>query len=376
MKPPASILSSATLLAALAFQAVAEDTPPAPPEPIRIEVRDAPLEFEIIAEETYYGMAALPEFAVLTQPRSLSILRPGSDTPEPAVNLLEIPAEIDYFGATRAVEGHILISVGSYDEERRRKEAATPRGGYVAGPKPAGILVITANPPAVQWIKSCRVIHWPEPDELDKEIAGPPPENFVPGMQDARRIDGKLHIADYGRLGILDLEKETWHGLDADWAMHFSRIGPVKDPSGRLFIGCDEGGLAGGFVKWLDGEKKGNISLSPASAPGEILGLDNRIFVTTNKGLAEVTDPAGQPVVRHFVDQDGKSPIGESYGLAPHGDALLVTAVNRLFRFDPAKGHATLLKLPDDTEFYRICIFDGHIHALGPNKLARIQLPE
>jgi len=374
MKTPLAI-PTATMLAAMAFPVLAEQERPPAPEPLRITVTEAPLEFEVVANETYFWMAALPEFAVLVQPRSLSILRPGSDTPEPASDLLEIPDEIDYFGVARAVEGHILISVGSYDEERRRKEAATPRGGFVGGPKPAGLLVITADPPAVRWIKTCRVIHWPEPCELDKDIAGAPHESLVPAMQDARLIDDKLHIADYGRLGILDLEKKTWHGLDADWAMHFSRVGPVKDTGGRLFIGCDEGGLAGGFIKWLDGAKQDTIPLSPASVPGEILGHGGRIFVTTDQGLAEITDPGGKPVVRHFVNQNGNSPIGESFSLIAHDGTLFVAAVSRLLRFDPAKKTATVHQLPEGTEFYRLHTFDGHLHVLVPDKLARIPLP-
>ena len=369
--------STAAVLAALAIPAIAEEhIPKPPPEPIRIEITEAPLEYDVIHAETSYWMAALPEFAVLTQPRSLSILRAGGDAPEPAGTLLQIPGEIDYFGIARAVEGRILVSVGSYDEEQRRREAATPRGGFIAGPKPAGILVITANPPAVEWIKSCRVIHWPEPDEQDKGIAGPAPDTIIPALQDARIIDGKLHIADYGRSGILDLNDHTWHGLDVDWGMQLSRIGPIKHPGGRMFLGYDEGGMAGGVLNWFDGAKRGHLSTDPGMAPNEMLGFGDRIFVTTDYGLAEIADPGGDAVLRHFVDPGGKSPIFDAFGLAKHRDMLWVASVKHLLRFDPAKNTATLHQLPEGTEFYRLCSFDGHIHALGPDNLARIKLPE
>jgi hypothetical protein len=194
-------------------------------------------------------------------------------------------------------------------------------------------------------------------------------------MQDARLIDGKLYLAAYGLLGILDLKQQTWHGQQSDFPLELNRIGPVRGADGRLFVGYDEGGASGGSVEWTRGKETGHVRIAPAFHPNDLLGFGGRIFVSTDKGLAEITDPAGEAIARHFIDQHGTSPLGETTALVPHGKTLLAVAGDRILQLDPVSRTATLHQLPQATKVSTICRFDGHFYGLGPGPLARFDIP-
>lgn len=349
-----------------------EAPPPPPPKPIPITIVEAKLETREVPAKpsSFRDMAALPGFAVLVNDRSLSILRAGKDTPEPAAVLLRVPEGIDYFGCTREAGGSIFIEAGEYPEETLRKEAETPRGGFVSGPTSKGLLVITDTPPSVRRIKRCRVTHWPGAPGEHKQ------ESILPGMQDLRMIGDKLHLASYGMLGILDPVKETWHCLDYDDGMAFNRNGPVLGPENTLFIGMDEGGLGGAWVNWTRGTKSGGIDLRPGYDPRDLLALGNRVFVATDHGLAEITDPASEPLARHFVDRaNGSSPLGPTTALLAHGKTLLAVAGDRILHLDLERHSATLYRLTVKQPLTSICRFDGHFYGVGPGPLVRFDLP-
>jgi hypothetical protein len=239
----------------------AENPNPAPaPTPIPITIVDARLESRELPAKpgSFREMAALPGFAVLVNDRSLSILRAGKDTPEPAAVLLQIPESID---------NNICMDMGS----------------------------IT--------------------------------------------------------------------------------IGPVLGPKHTLFVGMDEGGLSGGWLSWARGAESGDVDLNPGRVPSDLLALDNRLFVATDHGVAEITDPAGKPVVRHFVDRADGKPLGPTFGLIAHGKTLLAVAGYRILQLDPDRHSATLYRLTVKQPLMSICRFDGHFYGVGSGPLVRFDLP-
>jgi hypothetical protein len=137
----------------------------------------------------------------------------------------------------------------------------------------------------------------------------------------------------------------------------------------------DEGGLSGGWISWARGARSGHVDLTPGRVPSDLLALGNRLFVATDHGLAEIVDPAGKPVVRHFFDRADGKPLGPAFTLLAHGKTLLAVAGDRILQLDPDPRKATLHRLSVKKPIMSICRFDGHYYGIGSGPLVRFVLP-
>ncbi|MDH4248833.1 MAG: hypothetical protein OEW39_13570, partial [Deltaproteobacteria bacterium] len=133
---------------------------------------------------------------------------------------LELPAQVDWF--TRLCPGgnSMVIALASYSEEQRLRDQATPRGGYVEGPLPMGLLVLHPEDTGLRFerIPRFRVLNRPNPnwearpenqraaeprDQLEAEYN---PQTLEPFVQDCRWDGRRLVVAGYGQLARLDLK--------------------------------------------------------------------------------------------------------------------------------------------------------------------------
>lgn len=91
---------------------------------------------EPLLDRFIHSMGTIGNTLVMVENRAVWVKK--SD--QPPIPLTMDWAEADWFGHVCDLENGLVISVGSYPEDRRLKEAEAPRGSFVAGPVPLGWL--------------------------------------------------------------------------------------------------------------------------------------------------------------------------------------------------------------------------------------------
>lgn len=208
----------------------------------------------------------------------------------------------------------LIISVADYTEKQLKKDMATSRGGFVAGPDPVGILVVEIDPPGAKLIKSFKVDEksriGSDKSNFREDYKDIPedmlaPKEITPVVQSFWQEGKYLYAGNYGSLLKLNINEETAEIIELD-EMLINRVGLWKEGKTLWYL-ADEGGMDGAWIEKLEGKKSWSFRLLNEAYiyPDRILRYDGRLLTSSGAGVVEV-DEADKTYIHYQFGKDKK----------------------------------------------------------------------
>ncbi len=277
------------------------------------------------------------EFALFLSNRVAWIKLPGRNL-VPLSEVAPLPKGFDWYETGCAAGDVVVVGVGSYSEEQRNQDLSVPRGGFVAGPDPAGALVVKLNPPGVELVPRFRVAgHRRVPEGI--EI----PAFVTPLFESCSWADGALYVGAHGYLLRLDLNTRTAEVLEADGKLEINRPGIWKEGK-TIWYAADEGGMDGTWVTKLQGQSETQYQVLNyyLTAPDSILKYKNHLLTSSLAGVVEIDEEA--QTYRHYTLTEDRARM-RVYGLSVLIGELWGLREDGWVKFDLDKRAATLFQL-------------------------------
>lgn len=279
------------------------------------------------------------DYAVFKGNRAVWIKFRGKSL-KPLSSFASIPSTLNWYQSVCLAGNTLVLGVSDYPEEQHRIELATPQGGFRAGPRPMGLLLVTLKPFSLEFVRKFRVISVPD----SSQFVGLPPEfavSYRPGEEVEPDVqscwwDGKeLLIGAYGYRASLDLINKTARMLEED-GLSFNRPSMLRRNQ-ALWIVMDEGGAGGTSVSVMADNVGASFDV-PLAATYALLEHNDTVFAATSAGVAEIDEHHGKiRVYRISTTEDGSA----VYALTSHRGELWGVADRGVAKFDLAKRRAT-----------------------------------
>ena len=301
-------------------------------------------------------MAALPGAIALGNEDEVLILRTADRRPQPLRSLSRFADSLTWFGPLCAAGNYLVATAGVYPTEQRARDRATPRGGFVAGPRSFGLLVISTTSWEARFVAAAPIRRSSLPRRLQRtldERAGDGDDTTsitLLGQACARRA-GSLVVSVYGGLIQIDPATLNTQVLDMDAVLYMSRHS-LAVRGDTMWMAMDEGGLGGGcFIRSLRGNRTPLCLLNKPTAETQqdaTIILGGRVYASSRFGLVEVRERSRRQLL--YVGADTTVHPG-IFGLAAIGGRLWATSERGwlliepegrgITRFVPSTGIAT-----------------------------------
>ena len=279
--------------------------------------------------------------ALINSGRTISLLKANSS------KLEEWKVGMDangspWYGPVCATKDSFVIALQDFPEDQRDQENSTPRGGYRAGPKPNGFVIMgpgSSSPD--RYLSTLTVTSRPPagPDNVSEDTRS---KQFSGHVQSCWWDGKKMVLGSYGSLGRADFDLGTIDLIEEDDGLAFSRF-PLLVEASTLFVGVDEGGMGGTWLAKLPAfGKPMNFSIATdedfdAVSFSALVRHQGKLIVGTSHGLFSLDEQSG-----HFLRFDfGKRLFGLPVtALVSHKGFLWVFMGEEWLRVDVPKHKA------------------------------------
>jgi hypothetical protein len=251
---------------------------------------------------------------------------------KPLSSFATVPRPLNWYQSVCQAGDVLVIGVADYPEEQRRTELATAQGGFRAGPRPMGLLLVKLKPFSMEFVRKFRVTSVPESGQFvglppEFAVSYRPGEEIEPDLQSCWWDGKELLIGAYGYQASLDLTNKTARMLEED-GLSFNRPSMLMRKQ-ALWMVMDEGGAGGTSVSVSADNHSASFDV-PLATTYALLEHNGTVFAATSAGVAEIDEHKRKiRVYRISMTEDGSAVYalcsykGELWGVADRGVARL-----------------------------------------------------
>lgn len=308
---------------------------PPPPPPAEWYTVEVPLTVTIdtlsskpLLDRFIHSMGTIGNTLVMVENRAIWVKKIN----EPSRPLVIDRADANWFGQICQLDNGLLISVGSYPEDRRLKEEQAPRGSFVMGPVPIGWLQLTGSDASIRAIDSIRFPHG---------------HDVPPVFQSCQSTDTGMYIGFNGGLAHVDLDRLVAVMIDQDDELPYNRNAILIENDQR-WVMLDEGGLGAAYLEhtlpdttmahWILGFSHHEV------LPDGIVRFSDHIYTSSLAGIVKIE--VEQKRFTHYQVSQNPTEM-RVYGVKAMANHLLGTREDGWIRLIPSSGRATLYRLED-----------------------------
>jgi hypothetical protein len=198
-----------------------------------------------------------------------------------------------WYGVTCAMNDGFVIAVNDYPEAQKDKENKSPLGGYRAGPKTKGFILLSETA-TDRYLRN--LIITSRPSNMPKVSSE---GNFSDHVESCAWDGKKMVIGSYGSLGIANFNTGTIDLIDEDEDCSYNRF-PLLVENKAIWVWVDEGGMGGAWLEMRprSGKTK-QYTLRTKSTDEQfiyvtaLLRHKGNLFVGTNYGLFSLDEQSG-----------------------------------------------------------------------------------
>jgi len=258
---------------------------------IPLKVKHQNVSFKRLLSEPVYQIVSTPKFMAFNSNRKIWIKRSGEKLTNLS-DLISLSQECDWFQFMCAAGNKLIIAAGNYSEEQCKKDSEASLGGYIAGPRAEGIMIVEVNPPKLKFVKEFKVVK--NPTSASKNLSEiPVPETIVLGMQSCLWDGENLYIGNHGFLTEVFLDANEVKLIEYDSGLiELNRKALFKEGE-TLWVAEDEGGLDGGGIKKLHRNKQTKffrLLNYPYTDPDSILRYKGLLLTSSLAGLVQINE--------------------------------------------------------------------------------------
>lgn len=258
---------------------------------IPLKVKHQNVSFKRLLSGPVYQIVSTPKFMAFNSNRNIWIKRSGENL-KLLSDLVDVPQDCDWYQFMCFADNKLVISAGNYSEEQRKKDSEASLGGYIAGPRAEGIMIVEVNPPKSKFVKEFKVVK--NPTSASKNLSEiPVPETIVLGMQSCLWDGENLYIGNHGFLTEVFLDANEAKLIEYDSGLiELNRKALFKEGE-TLWVAEDEGGLDGGGIKKLHRNKQTKffrLLNYPYTDPGSILRYKGLLLTSSLAGLVQINE--------------------------------------------------------------------------------------
>lgn len=278
------------------------------------------------------------KFAAFVSHRKVWIIRPGKGT-APLSDIEPLPEGFDWYQTACTTGNTLVVGVSNYSEEQRKRDQTQRRGGFVAGPKPAGIIIVEFDPLKIEFIPKFKVVARPPLPEgyaASKEI--------TPDVRSCLWDNNRLYVGGYGNLISLNLDSKTAEIIEDDLDEEGATRTSIWKERKTIWYTADEGGLSGTWITRIEDGKSENYRLLNyyLTVPDSILRYKNRLLTSSLAGVVEI-DETKKTFIHYKLTEDEKKM--HVYNLSAIKNRLWGVREDGFVKFDLEKKSATHFQL-------------------------------
>jgi hypothetical protein len=309
--------------------------------PLNVEHRY--VQYKKLLSEPVYQIVSTPKFMAFNSNRKIWIKRSGENL-KLLSDLVDVPQDCDWYQFMCFADNKLVISAGNYSEEQREKDSEASLGGYIAGPRAEGIMIVEVNPPKLKFVKEFKVVK--SPTSASKNLSEiPVPETIVLGMQSCLWDGENLYIGNHGFLTEVFLDANEAKLIEYDSGLiELNRKALFKEGE-TLWVAEDEGGLDGGGIKKLHRNKQTKffrLLNYPYTDPDSILRYKGLLLTSSLAGLVQINEKQNAYIHYQLTKDKKKMAI---YNLVIINNELWAVRDDGWVKFDLTSKSATLYYL-------------------------------